>query len=205
MPDPERCLLPDGPPRGRAGKWLSAAAAVRRFAVLALGAGLLLAPGSPRAQALEGGSEEREARQSGAEETAGDSPAGQGLVEKRDERQRRLLAWWEYTREVLFADLELSPEQLREVDALIEAQLSARMRLEEVDTELRMARRQGDQERSRALLAQRRALDARLAERHELMEAMRALLTDEQRPVFDMNRARLVAEGQKARKSRGVP
>ena len=183
---------------------MSAAVAGRGLAILALGAGLVLALSSPKARAVEQGSEEREAQRSRVQETADDSPAAQRLVEKRDERQRRLLVWWDYTREALFADLELSPEQLRDVDALIGAQLSTRMQLENLDTELRMARLQGDEERSRVLRAQRPALDAQLVERHELMEAMRVLLTDEQRPIFDMNRARLVAEGQKPRKSREV-
>jgi hypothetical protein len=34
------------------------------------------------------------------------------------------------------------------------------------------------------------------------MEEMRALLTEEQRPIFDMNRARLAAESQQSQKGR---
>jgi hypothetical protein len=34
------------------------------------------------------------------------------------------------------------------------------------------------------------------------MEEMRALLSEEQRPIFDMNRARLAAEGKEPRERR---
>ena len=116
------------------------------------------------------------------------------------ERQRE---WWVHARHVLFTDLELSREQARGVDAIIEAQLATRARLQELDAQLAAARRPEDAERSDALRAERRAIREQLEGPHELMQKMRALLAEAQRSTFDMNRARLVAEGQKPRDSGG--
>jgi hypothetical protein len=46
------------------------------------------------------------------------------------------------------------------------------------------------------------ALNAQLKSPHETIEDMRALLSKEQHPTFDMNRAHLVAEGQQPKKKR---
>jgi hypothetical protein len=74
---------------------------------------------------------------------------------------------------VLFDGIELGAEQSRGVDAIIEAQLKVGRRSEEL-----------------------------CKGPDECMEEMRALLSEEQRPIFDMNRARLAAEDQQPRKQR---
>jgi hypothetical protein len=126
-----------------------------------------------------------------------DSASAQGV-----ERQRR---WWTHARQVLFDDLALSPEQTRQIDALIETQLAARTRLQQLDTDLAAAQRDADAERADALRAERPAIRARLEGPDEVLQQIRGILTEEQRPNFDMNRARLLAEGQKAMESRQRP
>ena len=81
------------------------------------------------------------------------------------------------------------------------ALLRARKRAEELRTELEAARRQGDQERLARLRAQLRARRKELKSPHAPIEEMRKLLSEAQRRTFDMNRARLIAEGQKARQA----
>jgi len=81
------------------------------------------------------------------------------------ERQRR---WWTHAREVLFTDVELGPEQARRVDRMIEAQLAARARLQDLDAELGAARQRGDAERGAALRAQRPALRALIRDPEDL-------------------------------------
>lgn len=188
--------------RGSAGDSKSAKRVGGVFAVLALSAGIGLALSGPSVQAANQESEELGTQPSAVQEAADENPAARRLLEIRDERQRRLLAWWDYTREALLASIELSPEQARHVDALIEVQLETRTQLEDLDTEIRIALEKGDRELSRKLREQRRDLATHVKERHELMEEVRAVLTVDQHPVFDMNRARLVAEGQKSRKPR---
>jgi hypothetical protein len=110
--------------------------------------------------------------------------------------------WWNHAREVLFTDIELSAEQARAVDAIIEAQLELRARLQQLDAKLSAARKTQDSERSDAAGEEFRALNEQLREMHEIHEAMRAVLAEEQRPTFDMNRARHVAEMQRAERIR---
>ena len=105
-------------------------------------------------------------------------------------------------RVVLFDGIELSAEQSREVDAIVEAELKYGRRTEELRVELDAARQQGDQERIRTIRAERHALLAQRKGPNKTMEELRALLTEEQRPTFDMNRARLVGESQQAQKGR---
>lgn len=116
------------------------------------------------------------------------------------ERQRR---WWAHAREVLFGDLELRAEQARRVDAMIEAQLATRAQLQALGVELRAARKREDAERVAALRAERSAIRAKLQGPDEILEEIRALLDEGQRATFDMNRARLLAEGQEARRPQG--
>jgi hypothetical protein len=165
------------------------------------GAGLGLAAGfaQPEGAAVEpqasdaGGSGRREAMP----KPRAKRPAERG---QRGDPQRD--EWWVHAREVLFRDLELSAEQARGVDAIIERQLAARKRARELETELQAARRQGDAERTATLRAELRANRAQIKGPHARIEEMRALLSEEQRPTFDINRARLVAEGQQSRKPR---
>jgi hypothetical protein len=103
---------------------------------------------------------------------------------------------------VLFDGIELSAEQSRGVDAIIEAELKRGARIGELRAELVAARRQGDGERIRAIRAEHSSIRAKHKGPDECMEEMRALLTEEQRPNFDMNRARLAAESQQSQKGR---
>jgi hypothetical protein len=123
--------------------------------------------------------------------------------EQRELQSQRREKWWTDARAVLFEGIELSAEQSRGVDAIIEDQLQHGRRSGELLAERAAARKQGDTERIRAIRVESRALRARRKGPHECMEEMRALLTEEQRPIFDMNRARLAAEGQEPRKRRG--
>jgi hypothetical protein len=104
--------------------------------------------------------------------------------------------WWTHAREVLLSDLALSEDQRVQVDAIIEAQVAARKRAEEIQAELIVARRQDDTRRSAALRTELRASRSQLKDPFVRIEQIRRLLTEPQRPTFDMNRARLVAEQQ---------
>ena len=108
--------------------------------------------------------------------------------------------WWPHAREVLLTDLALSEDQRVQVDAIIEAQLVARKRAEEIQAELVDARRQDDARRSAALRTELRANRAQLKDPYLRIEQIRRLLPEQQRPTFDMNRARLVAEQQEREK-----
>jgi hypothetical protein len=133
-----------------------------------------------------------------AELEAPDS-ADSGIREQRESQYQRREKWWTNARAVLFSGIELSAEQLRGVDEVIEAQLEVGRRSEELRAELGTAQQQADKERSTAIRAESRALRARRQGPHECIEEMRALLSEEQHPAFDMNRARLAAEGQQPR------
>lgn len=111
--------------------------------------------------------------------------------EYRLERKRE---WWDHARVVLFADIELSDEQARAIDAIIGAQLETRERLQQSDAEVQAARAARDAERVEAVRANSVAIRAQLKDLHEIYDELRAQLRDEQRPAFDMNRARHVAE-----------
>jgi hypothetical protein len=117
--------------------------------------------------------------------------------EKRADWQYRLekkREWWDHARAALFADIELSDEQARAVDAIIGEQLATRERLQQSDAEVQAARAARDAEGVEAARANSVAVRAQLKDLHEIYEELRALLRDEQRPAFDLNRARHVAE-----------
>lgn len=116
--------------------------------------------------------------------------------ELQSQRQEKRLA---HARVVLFDGIELSAEQTRGVDAIIEDQLEYGRRSGELRAELGTAEQQGDTERIRAIRAESRRLRKRRKGPDECMEEMRAFLSEEQRPIFDMNRARLAAEEQQGR------
>jgi hypothetical protein len=123
-------------------------------------------------------------------------------TEQRELAYQRRQEWWAHAREVLFSEIELSAEQSRGVDAIIENQLDGRRRSAEVRAELNATPPQADPKRYTALLAESRALRAELKGPHECIEELRALLSEEQHPTFDLNRARLAAEGQQTRRGR---
>jgi hypothetical protein len=169
-------------------------------AILIAGTGVGLAVGSANAEAAA--LAEREAPDS-ADSVARDATPTAGKAEQRRERQsQRGKEQLAHARVVLFDGIELSAEQSREVDAIVEAELKFGRRTEELRTELEAARRQGDTERIRAIGAERQSLLAQRKGPDRTMEEMRALLTEEQRPTFDMNRARLAAESQQPKKRR---
>jgi hypothetical protein len=101
---------------------------------------------------------------------------------------------WSRVRESLFADIDLSAEQSAEIDAIVEAEWRGRARFQELVEEIKGEQKQPQEERDEALLAEVRALKRERRERHEMLDEMRALLTEEQRPAFDMNRAHLLAK-----------
>jgi len=130
------------------------------------------------------------------------SPSGDPPPDRPAFRLQKRRNWWNRARELLFADIELSAEQTQAVDAIIEAQLKMRALLQQADAELSAARKARDSERGDAAREKFRALKKQLKEVHEIHEAMRAVLAEEQRPTFDMNRARHVAEMQRAERIR---
>jgi hypothetical protein len=172
-------------------------------AILIAITGVSLAVGSANAETAA--LAEREAPDSAdsgvrdATPTAGEAEQRRERRELRSQRGEERLA---HARVVLFDGIELSAEQSRGVDAIIEAELNYGRRTEELPAELRAARRQGDKERIRAIESERQSLLAQRKGPDGTMEEMRALLTEEQRPTFDMNRARLAAESQQPQKGR---
>jgi hypothetical protein len=132
---------------------------------------------------------------------AGQAAAKAPTARARGRSDQTREQWWAHAREVLVGDLALTDDQAGQIDAIIERQIAARKRVGEIQTGLRDARRDGDAERGAALRAQLGAARAELKDPAVRIEEMRALLTEEQRPAFDMNRARLVAESQQARET----
>jgi hypothetical protein len=112
--------------------------------------------------------------------------------------------WWNHAIEVLFTDIEISAEQARGVDAIIDEQLDTRVQLQQSDVQIRAARKSRDPERIEAARSAFVTIRAQLKEPHEIYQALRALLSEAQRPQFDMNRARLIAESQAPPKERAA-
>jgi hypothetical protein len=147
---------------------------------------------------------EREAPDSADSGVRDATPTAERAEQRRKRRELRSQRGEErlaHARVVLLDGIELSAEQSRGVDAIVEAELKRGRRIEELRAGLDAARRQGDTERTRAIRAERSSLLAQRKGPNETMEEMRALLTEEQRSTFDMNRARLVAESQQAQQA----
>ncbi len=172
-------------------------------AILIAGAGVGLAVGSANAEtAAVAELEAPDTADSGVRDA---TPTAQRAEQRREQRELRSQRWEKrlaHVRAVLFDGIELSAEQSRGVDAIIEAQLEYGRRSGELRAELGTAEQQGDTERIRAIRAESRPLRKQRKGPDECMEEMRALLSEEQRPIFDMNRARLAAEVQQPRKER---
>ena len=196
-----RCSL--DPPRAfRRGRGAVRAVGLRAaLAILSMGAGLGLAAGSAGAEGAEGDADTPAADGAQVRDATQKPPPATGRRARRALQDQRRVEWWVHARDVLFTGLDLDAEQARGVDAIVETQLRHRARFSELDAQFAAALRRADKERTAELDAQLRATSAQLKEHHELFEEMRALLTQEQRPIFDTNRARLVAEGQAARKA----
>jgi len=170
------------------------------LAILSMGAGLGLVAGSARAEGAEGGSEAPAADEIQVRDAMQEPSVAPERRARRDLQGQKRKAWWIHAREVLFTGLVLDAEQARGVDAMVEIQLRHRARFQELDAQFAAALRRADTERTAALDAELRATSAQLKEHYELFEEMRALLTEAQRPIFDTNRARLVAGSRAARK-----
>jgi hypothetical protein len=170
-------------------------------AILIAGTGIGLAVGSANAEtAAVAELEASDTADSGVRDATPTAPTVEQRREKRELRSQRWEERIAHTRAVLFDGIELSAEQSRGVDAILETQLEDGRRYGELRAELDTAQRQGDTERIRAIRAERRPLRERRKGPDESMEEMRVLLSEEQRPIFDMNRARLAAEDQQPRK-----
>ncbi len=170
--------------------------------ILIAGTGVGLAVGSANAEtAALAELEAPDTADSGIRDPTPNAPG----AERREQRElgdQRREKWWTDARAVLFSDIQLSAEQSRGVNEIIETRLDERRRSGELRAELNATQQQADTERRAAIRKESRALRARLKDPHDCIEEMRALLSEEQRPTFDMNRARLVAEGQQPRKER---
>ncbi len=130
------------------------------------------------------------------------SPSEDPPLDGPEFRLQKKRDWWNHAREVLFSNIKLSAEQAHAVDAIIEARLNTRARLQQIDAELSTARKARDSKRTGAAREEFRALKKQLEEPHEIYEEMRAVLAEEQRPAFDMNRARHVAAMQGSGRNR---
>jgi hypothetical protein len=171
----------------------------RLFTVLTAVAALaLVAVGSANAETVVE-LEAPDSAVSGLRDSTPTAPGAEELREQRVSRYQRREEWWAHARAVLFSDIQLSAEQSRGVNEIITTQLAERRRSGELRAELKAIQQQADTERIRA---ESRALRARHKGSHECLEEMRALLSEEQRPTFDTNRARLAAEGQQPQKKR---
>jgi len=170
-------------------------------AILITGTGVGLAVGSASAETAAVA--ELEAPDSADSGIRDATPTAHTVEQRREKRELRSQQWEKRmadARAVLFDGIELSAEQSRGVDAMIKAQLEDGRRYGELRAELDTAQQQGDTERIRAIRAERRPLRERRKGPDEFMEEMRVLLSEEQRPIFDMNRARLAAEDQQPQK-----
>jgi Spy/CpxP family protein refolding chaperone len=130
-----------------------------------------------------------------AEESS--APNQEESIDRLEDRLRRRRNWWNGAREELFTGIDLSADQARGIDAIIDRQLDRRAQLQQRDAEIPAAHESRDSERVEAARAAFAAINAQIKEPHEIFEEMRTLLTEEQRPRFDMNRARRIARGQK--------
>ena len=79
---------------------------------------------------------------------------------------------------------------------MVEVELAGRAQLQQRDAEISAAHKSDNPERIEAARAAFAATQAQIKGPHEIFEEMRTLLTEEQRPTFDMNRARRRARGQ---------
>jgi len=168
------------------------------FAILIAGCGL----GISAASAADSGAEP-DVPDAGAKvvaEPAPDRPAAPRPGEARESANLSPQEWWVHAREMLVEDLDLSEEQTRQIDAVIERQLGALQRSPELREEIRIAREQADKKRASSLQSMHRANREEIKRPQERIEEIRAILREDQRPGFDMNRARLVAEGQQQQK-----
>ena len=161
---------------------MSAECRCTAVAILIMGTSVCLAIDSSNAETTATVAAKLEApdsADSGIRDPAPTAPDAERRLKQSEQREPNLTwreEWWTHAQEVLFGDIQLSAEQSRGVDEIIEpARLSQQKNV---------------------------ATNAQLKSPHEAIEEMRALLSKEQHLTFDMNRAHLVAEGQQPKKKR---
>jgi hypothetical protein len=129
-------------------------------------------------------------------------PSKDPPVDGQEFRLQKKRDWWNHAREMLFAGIDLNAEQAHAVDAIIEAQLNTRARVQQLDAQVTASRKTQDKKRIKAAREEFQAVSKQIKEPHEIYEEMRAVLAKEQRPAFDMNRARHVAAMQRSGRTR---
>jgi hypothetical protein len=145
-------------------------------AILIMGSGVFLAIDLANAEATATAAAAAKLEALDSEDSGIRDPAPTAPdAERRRKQSEWREAWWTHAQEVLFGDIQLNAEQSRRVDEIIEARLAQQESV---------------------------VINTQLESPHETIEELRALLPKEQHPTFDMNRARLVAEGQQAQKKR---
>lgn len=160
---------------------MSAEGRCTAIAILIMGTGVCLAIDSANAETTATAPAKLEAldsADSGIRDPAPTAPDAERRRKQSEQRERTRKwreEWWTHAHEVLFGDIQLSAEQSRGIDEIIEARLAQQESV---------------------------AVSAQLNSPHETIEDMRALLSKEQHPTFDMNRAHLVAESQQPKKKR---
>lgn len=119
-------------------------------------------------------------------------------VQARKQREK----WWQTAQTTLFQGVDLTPDQDKQVTAIIKAQMKSRTEYSKYDIQLAAARAANDLIRAREL--RKSVQDARKQVRslHEVLDSIRLVLTEKQQAVFDVNRAKLIAEGQSVRRTR---
>jgi len=170
--------------------------------------GVTLLVGSANAEATATPRTELETPDSADLEASDAKPSTSDAERRSEQRELQAQRWEErfaHVRAVLFDGIELSEEQSRGVDAIIEAQVKHGRRSAELRAELETARQYDDADDTEWIRAIRADIGELRKQRkgpNESMEEMRALLSEEQRATFDMNRARLAAEGQEPQEKR---
>ena len=135
-----------------------------------------------------------------------DRPVAPAEVRKRRGKHVRARKqrdkWWQMARTTLFTGIELTPDQDKEVTAIIQAQKQSRTEYSKYDIQLAAARAANDLIRARELRQKVKDSRKQVQSLHEVLDSIRQVLTEKQQVTFDVNRAKLIAEGQAVRKNR---
>jgi len=144
------------------------------IAILIASTGISLAVGSANAETTAVAElEASDTADSGGHDALSAEQMAELIAEKRElqlQRQAKALA---NARVVLFVGIELSAEQSRGVDAIIEAEREYGRRTGELRFQLARAQKQGDTERARAIRQESGPLRARRKGRDECMSSLR--------------------------------
>ena len=132
-----------------------------------------------------------------------DREVDKGKVQKRRGKhvraKRQRDQWWQKARRTLFSGIKLTPDQSAEITQMIRDQKQNRTNFSKLDVQLAVARSENDIAKARELRGKTKAARESLQSVHVVLDSIRGVLTPEQRPTFDVNRAKLVAEGQAIR------